>query len=284
MTAPVAVYRGEPTLADTLKTGWQARWFLVLGGLFGVLAGLLFLTLAVPHYRGLMIVAPTTRAGTPDLGGPAAAHASLATEYMLKGFNAGDAADFVLFEAVAREASVGARLMRDPSIRAGVARDKYFRLSNGRMPETAEDMARYLQKRVEIEPVGGTALRRVVYNHPDRAFARDFLRALYQATDDMIRDDVRAKANKRIEWLKHTLSTTSNADYRRSLTSLLMEQAQIRTVLAIDEPYAARLAEKPSVVIRPSWPRKALVLPVFLVCGMILGAAVFGVRRALSVP
>lgn len=274
----------EPSFSDTVQLAWQARRWLLAGCLSGLAVAALFIILAVPHYRALIIVAPTTRSGVPDLPGPSNADASIATEYVLKSFNAGSMADFISFEAIVRETSVARVLMANPAIRSGIARDRMFKFMQSREPESAEELAQYLQRKMEIEPVGGTPLRRMTYDHPDPEFAKALLVAVYNAADGIIRTHMREKADHRIEWLRKTIAGTTNPDARRSLTALLVDQEQIRTVLNLNEPYAANVAEPAAVTPKPSWPSKALIVPVFMICGSILGAALFGVRRALMQP
>ena len=71
-------------------------------------------------------------------------------------------------------------------------------------------------------------------------------------------------------------------DHRRALTSLLMEQEHVQMILAMDEPFAAIIAEPPAAGVKPYWPRKAIVLPVGLLAGMVLAYMLSGLRRAVS--
>jgi len=63
------------------------------------------------------------------------------------------------------------------------------------------------------------------------------------------------------------------------LTALLMEQEHIRMILGANEPYAAIIAEPPSVSVKPYWPRKSLIVAGFMFAGMIAGFALWGLRR-----
>jgi hypothetical protein len=276
---PIAPH--EPTLAELLLMLWADRRSILRGGLIGLLAAILFLLLAVPHYRAAMLVEPTTRAGTADLSAPMAERASFASEYMLKGFSAGDTDDFAWFEHILKEPSVAAQLLRDPAIQQGVENDRLFRIEWRRAPATAEDLAAYLDEHVSIDPVGATAIRRIAYASPDPAFAVLLLRKLYNATDSLIRNDMRDKADRRIAWLQQMIQATQNPDDRRALAALLSDQQQIRMMMSLDEPYAARIAEPPAAGDRPAWPRKVFVLPVFVFCGLLLGAVLPALRRSL---
>ncbi len=274
----------EPTLADMLRLAGQGRRAILTGGAIGFLAGAAFMMLAIPQYRASMLVAPVTRTGTSDLAGPLPDNASFATEYMLKSFSAGNDSDFAWFEHVMREPSVAKKLLNDPLIRNGVAQDRAFRFQWRHMPEKPEELSVYLNDHIGVEPVGATSMRRITFDHADRDFARAMLETITSVTDGMIRDDMRVKADKRIAWLQQAVQQTQNPDDRRALTGLMIEQQQIRMMLDLNEPYAARVAEPASVGVKPVWPRKVLVLPLFTLVGLVLGFAVFGVRRALRQP
>ncbi len=279
MTAP-----REPTLKELCALLWQGRLFLAVGLFLGVACGIGFLAFAVPQYKASMIVSPVARTGTTDMDGPRSRDGSFATEYMLKSFSPGDSADFAWFEHIVRGPSVAARLLAEPAIRAGLAHDREFSFQKANIPQSAEELSGWLEKRVAVEPMGSTPLRRITYDHPDRIFARTMLQAMADSADAIIREQMKAKADKRIAWLRGTIERTQNPDYRRALAALLMEQEQMRMMLALDEPYAARIAEPPSASARPAWPRRALFLPVFALCGLILGMAAHGVRIAFATP
>jgi hypothetical protein len=282
MTMDIAIQSPEPTLADVLRLLWRARRVVLAGGVVGLLGGLLFMTLAIPQYRATMLLAPTTRTGAPDISSLFPENASYAMEYVMKSFSTGDSSDFTWFEHILREPSVAAQLLKDPAIREGVAADRRFRIFPGKTPETPEDLAAYLNDHLTVEPVGNTQLRRLVYDHPDREFAKLMLQTVYAVTDSIIRADMKDKADKRVIWLQKTIQETQNPDHRKVLTSLLMDQEQIRMILSLDEPYAARIAEPPSVTTRQSWPHASLILPVFTTCGLLLGMVLFGMRRAFA--
>ncbi len=272
----------EPTLREVVLLLGQGWMFMLGGAVLGLLAAVVLLSLSIPQYRASMIIAPTTRTGTTDMDGPRSSDSSFATEYMLKSFSPGDAADFALYEHIVRGPRIAALLLKNPAITEGVARDRAFTFEKPYRPQTPEDLAGWLEKHVVIEPMGSTMLRHITYDHPDRTFAIRMLAAMTIAADALIRDEMKDKADKRISWLRQTISRTENPDYRRALTSLLMEQEQIRMMLVLDEPYAARVAEPPTASTRPSWPRKALFLPVFTMCGLLLGMALFGAKKALK--
>ena len=269
----------EPDLGDLLRLMARHRRLLARGALCGLAAGILFLLLAVPQYRATMLVAPVTRSATTDFAGPLPENAGYGTEYLLRSFAAGDTADFAWFEQIARGPRVAALLLPNKAIMAGIAGDRSFRLGHGQSPGSADALSAYLRDRVAIEPVGSTALRRVTYDHPDRRFAAQLLQTLYDTADRMMRGDMQARADRRIAWLRRTIPVTQNPDDQRAMAALLTAQQQLRIALALDEPYAARIAEPPSAGIRKVWPRGSLLLPVFAFAGALAGAALALSRR-----
>ena len=269
----------DADLEDLLRILLRHKRLPIKGALYGLLAAIVFLFLAVPHYRAVMLVAPATRSATTDLAGPLPENAGYGTEYMLKSFAAGDTADFDWFEQTLRGPRVAAEMLRDPKIVDGIADDRSFRLSWRRTPHSAEDISAYLEDRVAVAPIGTTALRRVTYEHPDRRFAAYLLQSLYNDADRLMRGDMQARADKRIAWLQQTIAVTQNPDDRKAMAALLTAQQQLRIALTMDEPYAARLAEPPSAGIRKSWPRGSLLLPVFMLAGALAGAALALSRR-----
>ena len=261
----------EPTLVDLI--GWcRDAKFWILGGLLsGLLVALLWVLLAVPQYRVTMLVGPTTRTGTPDISALFPENASYALEYVLRSFGPGDSSDFMRFEAIMRGPMISRRLLDIPQVSQGLQNDRRWSFTRADKLESAEKLSAYLQKRIRIEPVGNTTMRRVVYHHANPDFACRFLSTLYATTDGVIRQEVREKAGTRIEGLKQTLRTANDPEHRRMLAKLLSDQEQVQMILALNEPFSAMLAEPPSVSAKPVWPDKKLLFPLLGFVGALLG-------------
>lgn len=265
----------EPTLRDLL--GWcrDAGAWIAGGLLAGLALALLWVLLAVPQYRITMLVGPTTRTGTPDISALFPENASYALEYVLRSFGPGDSSDFMRFEAILRGPTIAARLLELPPVKQGLDRDRRWPFLNADAPENAEKFSAYLQKRIIIEPVGNTTMRRVAYHHNDPAFGRRFLSTLYATTDGLIRQEVREKASARIAWLGQTLRATSDPDHRRMLADLLRDQEQVNMILALNEPFAAIMAEPPAMSAKPVWPDGKMIFPLLGFAGAFLGGALY---------
>ncbi|HEY0901000.1 MAG TPA: chain length determinant family protein [Micavibrio sp.] len=265
-------YQPEPTLRDLALWGWQARRWVIGGMLAGLLLALVWVSLAVPQYRITMLVGPTTRTGTPDISALFPENASYAVEYVLRSFGPGDSSDFMRFEAILRGPMIAQRLLAIPPVSQGLRREQRWAFLPAAAPENAEKLSAYLNKRIRIEAVGHTPLRKITYHHPDPAFGRQLLATLYHTTDTLIRAEVRQKAAARIAWLNQSLGTTSQPDHRRMLADLLRDQQQVNMILALDEPYAAVVAEPPAVSAKPVWPERKMLFPLLGFIGAFLGA------------
>lgn len=271
----------EPTLEDLLKDLWRARAFLLAGALTGLALAACFLIVAVPHYRATMLVAPAERGTGPDIKALLPGNSSFAVQYMMDAMGSADSRDFMRFEHTMRGPLAAQTLLEDKRITQGVKADRDFRFGAGPQPiNSPEKLAAYLGEKIAIEPVGNTPLRRVVYKHPDREFAAYLLRRLHETADNLIRQEIRERTANRSVYLEQALLTTDHPDHRRALTSLLMEQEHVRMILAVDEPFAAIIAEPPYAEVKVYWPRAAVIVPAFMMVGTILGYGISTLRRS----
>jgi hypothetical protein len=270
----------EPTLGDVLRDLAQARFWLFGGALAGLVAALFWLALALPHYRAEMLVGPADRASGRDIKALLPDNSSFAVQYLVNTLGAPESLDFVRFEQIVRAPSVAAALMKDPLIAAGVTADRLTRLSpDGAMLDTPEKFAAYLERKVGVEPVGASPMRRLVYSHPDRAFAVYLLQKLQEEADRLIREEARRTAQGRAAYLERELAQATNPDHRRAITSLLMEQEHLEMILEMGGPFAAAVAEPAFAAAKPAWPRPRILLPLGAAIGAFIGYALFSLRN-----
>ncbi len=270
----------EPTLGDLLKDLWQAKLFLIFGGVLGLILAVGFLTTAIPHYRASMLIAPAERAAGPDIKALLPDNSSFAVQYLVNTMGSQDSNDFIRFEHMLRGISVATRLLGDKIIVEGIQSAGNFGFQKNEMKiDTPEKILAHLMQEVSIEPVGTTPLRRLVYKHPDKEFANYLLRRLQETADEIISAEIRNKTHSRTVYLEEALLTTDHPDHRRALTSLLMEQEHVRMILAMGEPFAAIIAEPPTAGIKPYWPRISIVLPIFILGGMFVFYVLYSLRR-----
>lgn len=280
MTSVAVIATREPTIGDILRDLAQARAFLFFGALLGFIFALVWLAIAVPHYRAEMLVGPAERSGGRDIKALLPDNSSFAVQYLVNTLGTPDSIDFVRFEQIVREPSVAAQLMRDPLIVAGITADRLTRFSRDKDTlDSPEKLSAYLRDKVAVEPVAASPMRRLVYNHPDPAFAVYLLGQLQLKADTLIRDEVRRTAASRAAYLEKELGRVSNPDHRKALTSLLMEQEHLEMILAMDEPFAATVAEPAFTGPRPAWPRTRIILPLGLLIGAFLGYALHSLKK-----
>lgn len=272
----------EPTFADLVKDLWRAKIYLLVGAVVGLALALCFLNVAVPHYRASMLIAPADRQTGPDIKALLPDNSSFAVQYLVNTIGSPDSGDFIRFEHILRAPSVAARLLDDEIILDGYKRAYAYKFQSGNSSDvTAIKLADYFKKSVAIESVGTTPLRRLVVQHPDKEFAVYLLRRLHEEADDIIRAEIRGKTKSRSAYLQEALKETIHPDHRRALASLLMEQEHVRMILAMDESFAAIIAEPPFASVKPYWPRKSVTLPIGILVGMLLGYVLYSLRRAV---
>ncbi|HTK85887.1 MAG TPA: hypothetical protein VL625_12460, partial [Patescibacteria group bacterium] len=217
----------EPTLADVLRECWRARVHLVAGAFVGLLASLVFIMLCVPQYKAEMLVGPADHPPVPAFEDTGAESPGPAAHIDRSAFGAIDSYDFTRFEAILRERSVAAQLLRDDAVKQGLSQARRWSFLPAPPLDTPERLSAWLKDNVDVEPVGSTGLRRVVFRHSDPAFATLMLRDLYNTADALIRSDLQAKTDRRKAYLDKMAEETNNPDHKRALTKLLLDQEQV---------------------------------------------------------
>ena len=270
-----------PTLGDFLADIVQARRFIALGILAGLLSAALFTALAMPFYRAEMTIAPATPLNGAQFSPVTAEGNFSALNYVLQHMSAGSAPEFIRFETVYAGPSVAALLLEDPNILKGLRYERTFRGIRQEQNWSPEKLSDYIARRVKILPVGSTSLRKMRYLHSDRRFASYFLRRTHALTDGLIRQRLKAEAQERANYLKDALQKAAHPEHKRALTGLLLEQERLLMLVSIDQPFAASLGEPPSSSLKPTWPDKLLVFPAFVFVGGMIGFILHGFRTGL---
>lgn len=272
----------EPTLADVFRSIRQGWTRLAAGAVLGVLAAMVFLQFCVPHYRISMLIGPADRAPKADVKALLPDNPSFALQYLVNTMGSADSTEFTRFETMLTAPSVAAKLVNDPRIITGLRHTGLYRFSKEPALQTPEEIAELLDKEIVIEPVRDTPLRRITIDHPSPEFGIYLLTRLHDEADKILRNEVADHARSRAAYLNDLLGKVSNPDHRRALTALLMEQEHIQMVMSIDEPYAAIVAEPPSVSVKPAWPRKNVIVMGFAFAGMAIGFALWTIRHPVA--
>lgn len=265
----------EKTLFDVLQDVWRARISMIFCAGVALVFALAFVVAAQKYSRAEMIVAPANPLGDLFSAPLPAGEGTISVQ------NPPIREDiaFLRFENSFFGAQVARILIKDESILKGLAADKAFPFSQSKSEWTAAELAAYVKKRVRIEPVSGTPLRKLTYLHSDPAFAVKFLSQVYAVTDELIRAGALRDVQARTAYLDDTIAKTADADHRRILTDILMGQERIRMLVSVDQPFSAAIIEPPSASARPVWPDPYLIIPAFVFAGLLLGFVMHGVRH-----
>jgi hypothetical protein len=270
--------QSDTTLADIIKDVWAARMLVLFFALVFALVGFLICMISTPLYRASLIIAPADGYALGDYASTISDGEALEIPFWRPREADGVSTDFHRFVFTVKGTAAAAILLKDPSVLSGIARDGRWA---GRAESwSAEELADYLNRKVKIEHLGATPLRRISYHHPDPAFAAAFLRKIHLVADQLIRRDRRKQSESRIAYLQATLQKTMNPDHRRGIANLLTQQEHIQMLANLDEPYAAIIVEPPAASPRPVWPNKTLIIFVLTLVGGMFGYAVKAFRDA----
>ncbi len=263
----------EKTLFDVLRDIWRAKFYMLFFCCLFIFLSFVFLGFSNSYYRAEMVLAPAMPMGQ----GRAAQRQEGTIQVQVSDLQSDVV--FLRFEATYSGVSVANILMKDQNVLDVLAFDRPFVFSDAPNAKHAEGLSEYLKARVLLEPVSGTSLRRLVYLHPNKDFAKAMIARIHRITDEMIRVRFLHAVNERIDYLNSALSRTQNPDHRRSLVLLLMEQERLKMLVSLDQPFAASIVEPPSVSAKPRWPDPYLIYPVFMFVGLLIGFVVHGIRH-----
>ena len=268
------------SFADILKTCWLARLYILACIGFLVAGAALFLFVTLPHYKITMLLGPAN-ASQKMKQSSVMAHDNPVALSILTQNPAGEISyDFSQFSHIYNGGRVAKILLDDPLILNALKTAQTFK---GKPPSeswSAEALSYYLKQRVQLEPVSGSNLYRMVYFHPDADAGRYMLQKIHHVTDTLIRDKIRAEAEAHIAYLQEALSGTQNPDHRRALTNLLLEQERMLMFVSLDQPYAASIVEPPAASLRPAWPDPGLLYLIAILVGVFGGIVLYSLRTS----
>ena len=269
--------QAEPTLADLLRDVWAARLSVAAGAALFALISVVFIYLSTPLFRATLIVAPADGYALGDYASSVSDGEAMTIPFWRPREADGVSTDFHRFVYTLQGTAAASILMKDGAVLAGIARDGSWREKADAW--APEELADYLNRKIQIEQLGATPLKRISYRHPDPEFAAAFLRKIHLVADQLIRRDRRRQSQSRIDYLQDTLTKTINPEHRRGIVNLLMQQEHIQMLANLDEPYAAIIVEPPSSTPKPVWPNKPLLLIASLLLGGAAGYLARGLRR-----
>lgn len=255
----------EISLKELCVLIWRAKIFVLVGLGLGLIGAVIFINNATATYRAVMIVAPADGYALGDYASTIEHDQIAALPFWRPKSNEGASPDFYRFVHTLRGPSVAKILMSDEAVL------NHINETVSAVIKTPEELAVYLNRNVQVDPLGATPLRKISYNHPDQEFSAAMLRKLHLVADQMIRRDRRRQSQSRIEYLENMLQKTINPDHRKGITNLLMQQEHIQMLANLNEAYAAIMVEPASASPKTTWPNKPLSYLVGALMGMMIG-------------
>lgn len=291
----------EVEILRNVLRGWRLLLLLPLAAVAGTVA---LLWTVQPEFTAVMVIGPTSISGFAAMGARIPQSGREAASAAEQGTGSEALSDFARYLHLLTSFPVAERLMADPRLVQRMFPDRWdaqagewtepagaasglrrllFRLS-GREEWVAPDasvVAQYLRRRVVVEPVGTSAMRRIRFRHSDRGFAVAFLRSLAEQTDAHLRGEARRRTAAQLEFADTLATSLSQTEHRRVFAELRNEQQRVLVMLDVGLPFAADVVEAPSADALPDWPDPMMVLTVALAAGLSVGvmAAAFGATR-----
>lgn len=266
----------DKSVMDVMQDLWAARRLVMIGVAIFLTLAIGFLGFSTPYSKAEMLVMPANPMGE-FLDAPMPMNEGTLSPQRQK--EAVHDQAFLRFENSYSGVRVASILLQNKEIIAGLARDRVLVFGAGQKFDTPQELSAYIKKRVRIEPVSGTPLRRLMYLHPDPVFAARFLSHIYAVTDELIRAQTLKEVQARAAYLDQMIAQNSDADHRRVLTNILMAQERLRMLVSIDQSFSATIIEPPFSSPKPVWPDWKIVIPVFLILGVLCGFVVHGMLK-----
>jgi uncharacterized protein involved in exopolysaccharide biosynthesis len=291
----------QKLLRDAIAIAVEGRRLIVGTATLTAVIALLALRMIEPSYTATLIVGPTVADGLLGRGTPLP---DLPAGSILDGaaHGAGEKMSYYerfLYEMtslnVANELASSPEIMRRVFEAMWDAKNESWNPDPGFFPRMrrmlsdlagrrswaapdGRDLARFLRSRVQVQQIGNTPLRRIVYRHADPEFARLLLNRLYATTERQLRN-IAVKGNAlMIEEYQKMARTTSDLEHKRALWATLIGHEQFSMMMNVDLPLAADLMEAASCDVLPDTPDPAIVMPIAFAAGLVLGLVLVFIR------
>ena len=176
------------TLADLIHELWSVKIHIALGAGMGLAIGLLYTIAALSTYKVTMIIG-----AVPSIAAQISIENSVQSPFIPRQEKTSNLTQMnqSMYRTIYRSPRIAGMILKIPEQVQAIAYDKkYGLLSLNPSSWTADDMSKYLEKRVKLAPAQGTIdLMRVTYTHPNPDFAKGLLMQLHALTDESIRND-----------------------------------------------------------------------------------------------
>jgi hypothetical protein len=261
-----------------LSLFWRERVLLVIGAVFGLIAGMVAVHLIPYKYEASLVVRPPDSSSSG--GGLLSQFSGGALGGLLSGgdvFSGADQSDFDEFQALLDSNELSQTLAQkhpeilhtifhrqwnydakrwEQSPLTGPIKDALRSLFGfpAWHPPTGEDLKKYLSDRIDVATDFKTGMATITYSDRDPAFAKALLWEVYRETDSLVRAKQKAVAQNRIAFLEKKLPTVSEADLHYVLIRLLSDEEQKLLTAEADKAFSAQPVDIPIVSQTPSSP------------------------------
>lgn len=137
-------------------------------------------------------------------------------------------------------------------------------------PPNASTLAKYVEGMIEAD-LENIPLITLVMEHKDPKFAEKFMAQVFEATDNLIRQQHLQRLETQKQHLRKRIAQETSQTYQRTFISLLISVEQKEMLIMTDQPYLAEVIDGPVSSALPISPKPDLALLVGLVAGLMLG-------------
>lgn len=275
---------------------WQGRVTIALASAISLAFGVLYLHSTPYTYTASLVLVPTQAQGQNSIGNQLGNLGSLVGIDISSSENV---SPFMLYPDVMKSRVVGeAFAARYPDLMHELFNDQWDDSSKSwRQPEsflrdaiaTAKSMAGYppqswappagadvqdvISKQVLAETDKRKPILTVTFSHADPLFARRFLDALNQSTDQVLRRQTLDRSTKYSGYLEQELQKEQQAELRQVLIRSFNQQEMLVMMSSSDTPFAAQPIGGAASSMRPTNPKPVIILLAAIAFGFIFGGA-----------
>jgi len=141
------------------------------------------------------------------------------------------------------------------------------------MPPGAGDVQQVVTDKVQALLDSKKPVLTITFNHRDPVFARNFLQALHESADQVLRRQTLDRSTKYAHYLEQELQKVQLAEVRQVLTNSLSQQETLVMMSNSNTPFAAQPVGNAISSMRPTNPRPVSILLAALLAGFFCGGA-----------
>ena len=242
---------------------------------------LAYALLATPIYRAEALLAPVAKEKGGRLSALAGQFGGLAS---LAGINLGGGGGSVQVAiATLKSRELTYKLIEDENLMPILFENKWNKdikqWKNKKKPPTIWRAYKKFNLIRAISQDKKTRLIKLSIDWKDPVLAADWAGKLVARVNNKLRQEAIIDTEKSIVFLKNELKKTSNIEVKQSIYSLIEGQTKNKMLANTKQDYAFRVIDKAVVPERKIKPKRALIVVVGFILGMMLGVFAVFVRR-----